>query len=113
MKYPPPTVGKFRTVTELTVRKFRTLLLVNQGRVVWGCSWASAVWVTGGGTAAEGKECNAPKGSLGGHGQAADSCECQECEECGHHTWPQEAPSGQVLCSECFDSEMLEWRDRS
>jgi len=37
MKYPPPTVGKFRTVTKLTVRKFRTLLLVNQGRrVVWG-----------------------------------------------------------------------------
>ena len=32
MKYPPPTVGKFRTVTKLTVRKFRTLLLVNQGR---------------------------------------------------------------------------------
>ena len=27
MKYPPPTVGKFRTVTKLTVRKFRTLLL--------------------------------------------------------------------------------------
>src|SRR5215472_8710002 len=36
MKYPPPTVGKFRTVTKLTVRKFRTLLLVNQGRVVCG-----------------------------------------------------------------------------
>ena len=53
MKYPPPTVGKFRTVTKLTVRKFRTLLLVNQGRVVWGWSWAGAVWV------AEGKECNA------------------------------------------------------
>jgi len=46
-------------------------------------------------------------------GQAADSCECQECEECGYHTWLQEAPSGQVLCSECFDSEMLEWWDRS
>jgi len=43
MKYPPPTVGKFRTVTKLTVRKFRTLLLVNQGRVVWGWSWAGLV----------------------------------------------------------------------
>src|SRR5262252_8125374 len=51
-KIPPPTVGKFRTVTKLTVRKFRTLLLVNQGRpVVWGCSWAGAVCVAGGGTA--------------------------------------------------------------
>jgi hypothetical protein len=43
MKYPPPTIGKFRTVTKLTVRKFRTLLLVNQGRVVWGWSWAGLV----------------------------------------------------------------------
>jgi superfamily I DNA/RNA helicase len=31
----------------------------------------------------------------------------------GVRLWLQEAPSGQVLCSECFDSEMLEWRDRS
>lgn len=56
MKYPPPTVGKFRTVTKLTVRKFRTLLLVNQGRVVCGgmvVGGAAAVWV------AEGKECSA------------------------------------------------------
>jgi hypothetical protein len=43
MKYPPPMVGKFRTVTKLTVRKFRTLLLVNQGRVVWGWSWEGLV----------------------------------------------------------------------
>jgi hypothetical protein len=62
MKYPPPTVGKFSTVTKLTVRKFRTLLLVNPCRVGMVVGGAGAVWVAGG----EGKECNAPKGSLGG-----------------------------------------------
>jgi hypothetical protein len=65
---PPPTVLKFRTVRKITVLKFRTLLLVNQGRVVWGWSWAGLVmsgWLQAA-LAAEGKECNAPKGSLGG-----------------------------------------------
>src|SRR5215472_14748043 len=59
MKYPPPTVGKFRTVRKTTVRKFRTLLLVNQGRVVWGWSWAGLMLSGWPGVAAEGKECNA------------------------------------------------------
>ena len=67
MKYPPPTVGKFRTVTKLTVRKFRTLLLVNQGRAVWGWSWAGLVlsgWLEA--HLRLRAKCNALKDSLGG-----------------------------------------------